>query len=197
MNWPDLLVMNWPAAKWVSDTDAAGDELRQFFGRNEPSNDEVCRVIRWMAGPEGKQERAPTLRELIRAICIRRKADRQSDAPPEEQNGECGLCGWSGMLGVWPTLPPSVKHLDTIPAQCFAVPCWCAKGHKALHSSRDYGHSHITERRTLARDQARSLNREADELADLIAASGKPASQWLRDALQGIWHTAERYEREF
>ena len=78
--WTSLIAKYWGGCLWLrnqTDVDESATELREFFGRNTPDNSELCAVIRWLAGSEGKQDKCPTLRELIRAVCIRRKAARQ------------------------------------------------------------------------------------------------------------------------
>jgi len=126
--WARLLKMNWPACGWLyseQDAENAASELRLFFGRNPPDNEELCRVIRWMSGPDGKQDKAPSLRELIRAICIHRKT---VSAFPAHPTGQCAACnrGWA-----------EVSPDPALPDYKSAVPCLCAKG-QALMGLPDY-----------------------------------------------------------
>ncbi len=79
MEWPKLMGMNWGTVPWLrtqGDIEAAAGEIRSTINRHPPDNDELCEVIRWLAGPENEQEKAPTLRELIRAIFVTRKIRR-------------------------------------------------------------------------------------------------------------------------
>ena len=79
--WTTLIRQYWNT-NWLrdeADAASAANELRLFFTGHPPDNAELCTVIRWMAGPAGKQEKTPSLKELIRAICICRKAKRQED----------------------------------------------------------------------------------------------------------------------
>ena len=76
MEWPKLMAMNWGTIPWLrtdEDVSAAAGEIRMTLERNPPTNDELCSVIRWMAGDDFDQGRPPTLRELVRAVCVKRK----------------------------------------------------------------------------------------------------------------------------
>ena len=76
MEWPKLMAMNWGTIPWLrtdEDVSAAAGEMRMTLERNPPTNDELCCVIRWMAGDDFDQCRPPTLRELVRAVCAKRR----------------------------------------------------------------------------------------------------------------------------
>ncbi len=127
--WTVLVGQYWHTAWLRNETDAevAANEVRSFFGeRNQPSNDELCNVIRWMAGPANRQEKPPTLRELIRAVCIRRKEARVADDRPGRH---CSLCNGSGWTDEWPGLhPPYQSAEDFSYGYSHAVPCGCNTG---------------------------------------------------------------------
>jgi len=130
MDWPKLLTMNWPNINWVrtsEEIDTASEEIRTVMGQNSPTNAELCVVIRWMAGPEGRQEKAPSLRELIRATCIKRKNDRIEDGPEQEGCSKC-LNGWTTKAGL----------IKGWPEQVYAVPCICAAGKRLERICTDY-----------------------------------------------------------
>jgi hypothetical protein len=126
MEWPKLLSMNWPSVSWLrtdQDIDAAAEEIRVTMNRNAPSNDELCAVIRWMAGPECRQEKAPSLRELIRAVYIRRKQNRTQQAP---DRAPCAMCraGWA-----W--------YRNEYGAET-AIPCMCSEGSRLTETLKEY-----------------------------------------------------------
>lgn len=80
-DWTSLLRMYWNT-NWLrseADAQAAADELRHEFSGRPPDNDELCDVIRWLKSPEANQEKPPSLKELIRAICICRRKNRQEN----------------------------------------------------------------------------------------------------------------------
>ena len=120
MEWPRLMQMNWPSTSWLkTDRDVAdsAEEIRTAMSRNPPTNDELCATIRWMAGPEGKQEKPPSLRELIRAVFIRRKSARTADAPVGEVCPVCRGRGWA-----------EVSPFPARPEYACEVVCLCHRG---------------------------------------------------------------------
>ena len=130
MEWPRLMMMNWPSVTWLrtpQDVTDAGEQITMAASRNPPSNDELCRVIRWMAGPEGRQEKAPSLRELVRAMFILRKRAREDDEGPRE---DCGLCT-AGWLYVTKPGPEPIRGKT-------GVPCMCAAGQRLLTVCTEY-----------------------------------------------------------
>ena len=89
MTWTRLLKMHYPRVTWLrteDDAEAAISEIRHTIRHNPPGPEELCAAIRWLAGPEGRQEHAPSLRDLIRAIFIMRKNARE-----EAQGYDAGL----------------------------------------------------------------------------------------------------------
>ena len=149
MNWTQLLVMNWPGCSWLRtarDVEGAAGEIRLVINRNPPSNEELCAVIRWMAGPEGNQERPPSLRQLIRAVFIRRKAEGSTDVVKRQG---CGLCrkGWH-----------EVSPNPNKPFYTSMVPCRCDLGNWTFDMVRDY--------RDLGADQVRRLDALRDRAMD-------------------------------
>jgi hypothetical protein len=84
--WIRLTAAYWtfPIAKNDCELSMIERELDKYFDRYRPSNEELCDAIRWLAGPDNKQAKCPTLRELIRAICILRK-DRRENAQGQQQ----------------------------------------------------------------------------------------------------------------
>jgi hypothetical protein len=154
--WTALMLLMWPQAKWAEELgDAAGAELREFFGeRGVPTNAELCRVIRWMAGPEGRQERAPSLRELIRAVCMRRKADRQS--ADVASGRDCALCRNTGWVAVAPSAGESFSDLAAeLTAYRCQVPCQCLHGDAVRRTCEPWKSGKVTP------DQAATLGRLA------------------------------------
>ena len=122
MDWPKLLLMNWPAATWARtnlDIEDAAEEIRHTIHRDPPSNDELCAALRWLSGPECKQEKPPSLRELIRAVFIRRKQGRVDDSPVSV----CAICceGWL-----------DVHSKPDDPEYVSMVPCRCARGNALI-----------------------------------------------------------------
>jgi len=82
MSWSELIPMYWDKCYWLRSDDevfVAAEEIKNRFPNNPPDNEELVQVIRWMASAEGKQTKCPTLRELIRAICICRKIRREQE----------------------------------------------------------------------------------------------------------------------
>jgi hypothetical protein len=124
------MAMHYPSVAWLRtplDVSEAADEIRAASSRNPPSNDELCRVIRWMAGPEGRQEKAPSLRELVRAMFILRKRAREDEQGPSE---DCGLCA-AGWLYVTKPGPEPIRGKT-------GVPCLCAAGDRLLKVCKEY-----------------------------------------------------------
>ena len=77
-SWTALMAQYWSCA-WLrtqGDVETATAELYETFNRRPPDNAELIAAIRWLAGPENRQEKCPTLRELIRAVFTIRKRDR-------------------------------------------------------------------------------------------------------------------------
>ena len=133
--WPRLLLANWPRCQWARDPDLASAELIRALYRgtaaatpaeSDRRNAELCDAIRWMAGPEGRQEKDPSLRELIRAVFITRKEQRESGRGPG--GADCALChdGWATL---WPDWREGWTAGDYQAAPDIGVPCLCAKGH--------------------------------------------------------------------
>jgi hypothetical protein len=121
--------MYWPRTTWLrsaDDCDLAAAEIRTALDRSPPTNAELCAVLRWMAGPEGRQEKDPSLRELIRAVFICRKEQRESGRGPG--GADCALChdGWATL---WPDWREGWTAGDYQAAPDIGVPCLCAKGH--------------------------------------------------------------------
>jgi hypothetical protein len=147
--------MHWPGVPWLRDQEDvhhAAEEIKETMGRNTPGNDELCRAIRWMAGPKGRQEKAPSLRELIRAVYIGRQEDRREDGEPSDP---CAICGDTG----WAELRPHERH----PLYASAIPCTCARGDRAISKAADYNGKWTDRLQTMreqARDQWRARQRE-------------------------------------
>ena len=132
MEWPRLLQMNWPSVPWMrTDQDLidAGSEIKAVMGRNAANNEELCTGLRWLAGPEGKQEKAPSLREVIRAVYIVRKESQAQNAPPAD---DCACCRGTG----WATVAPE-PHFPLYRCQ---VPCLCDAGAARYDKADDYAH---------------------------------------------------------
>jgi hypothetical protein len=134
MQWAKLLKMNWPAISWIhdqNDVDEAASEILKVIHRNPPDNAELCEAIRWLAGPENKQAKAPSLRELIRAvfICRKERSNAIRQAYPEAQNN-CGLCWTCGLVEYWPDLQPPYTLDQMEYGRMVTVPCRCARGAK-------------------------------------------------------------------
>jgi len=135
--WARLILLNWPAASWARfDCAVAAAEIAHVISRNPPNDSELCAVVRWMAGPEGRQEKAPSLRELIRAVFIQRKAARQeSESGGDGQS--CAICQFAGgWAHHWPDWREDWAAVHYWAAYCVAVPCVCQAG-EALFNRRD------------------------------------------------------------
>jgi hypothetical protein len=131
MDWPKLLAMHWHGVAWLRSpedvAEAAGEMRREM--RNPPDNDELCEAIRWLAGPEGRQEKAPSLRELIRAVYICRKSAREDDSRPAEDCGLCRATGWMTVYRGWGAAMTFADKLRAIPT---SWPCACRAGDDAV-----------------------------------------------------------------
>lgn len=156
--WSALLGQYWTCSwlKSPQDVDAAATELRETFRTRSPDNDELVRAVRWLAGPENKQAKCPTLRELVRAVAILRKKDRGDDAATAQA---CGLCknGWLSMYADWNA---DWTLADYMMAYCVAVPCLCSEGNRVTELA--YGkaapdvRAKIEQHRTTALEQCRA-----------------------------------------
>jgi hypothetical protein len=157
------MLLNWQSASWaLYDHATAAAELRLAVNRNPPDDDELCRAVRWLAGPEAKQEKAPSLRELTRAVFILRKKARIDRYAPA--NGEkCGLCNDTGWLTVWPENGPDMTFADKLDAAVdVAYPCLCYAGSRARDEAEKGGHikmGDITAMQELGRAQRQSIER--------------------------------------
>jgi len=152
-NWPDLVTAYWGRCDWLRSPEQvqlAGDEMRSFW-RNPtrlPTNDELCSTIRWLAGPENKLDRCPTLRQLIRAVCIRRK---QEAMPDVDADVACS-CN-KGWVTVYPEAPDVITVEQAGQQYRSQVPCLCAKGQGVITKCRDFS--------TMSDVQANELRRLA------------------------------------
>jgi hypothetical protein len=162
-SWGDLILRYWPDAHWARDPDINAGELRAFFRHRVPDNAELCAVVRWLSGPDGKQEKRPSLREFMRAVCIYRKRQREDTEAPA---ADCGLCGRRGLLEYWPGVYGKQVILDAYSyAYSLSTPCGCPAGKRQIEHERktgiqitDDGYAARFER---ARDQAGDRNRLA------------------------------------
>jgi hypothetical protein len=129
--WIRLVLLNWPRASWaLYDYELAADEIRTVMGRNAATNEELCDTIRWMAGPEGKQNSAPSLRELIRAVYMRRQAAR-GEGPDSGPAMACALC-----TGGWGTEWPAGSEVGF--GSGIAIPCMCSAGARLMQVVKRY-----------------------------------------------------------
>jgi hypothetical protein len=135
--WSGLLTMYWHDVWWAKTAkgirDAAG-EIRHNYSSNPPDNEEMCDVLRWMAGPECKQNKGPTLKQLMIGIAMWRKKNHLSgfDDEPLDEGEQCGLCHDTALVGVVPSLPATGWTYDAWSlAVHVTVPCKCGKGLKA------------------------------------------------------------------
>lgn len=149
MEWPKLLRMHWPSVTWLhyaSDVDDAVGEIRRVMGAHVADNDELCEAIRWMAGPEGRQEKAPSLRELIRAVYILRKRYRVSLGTDKYASESCAAChrGWA-----------MVRPDPANPDYQAAIPCRCSLGNAKMERCSDY------------QDMSPARERDVERLRDL------------------------------
>jgi hypothetical protein len=138
--WTEKMRQHWNC-HWLRSGDdvaeaSAVEDMRTAFG-TPPSNDEVCRAILYLSGPKVRQEKCPTLRELIRAVAILRKQDRDAAQPPDADG--CTACAGSGWVDVAPDMPPRGFALDEyMTAYHCAAPCTCAKGRDCLARCKPY-----------------------------------------------------------
>lgn len=133
--WARLMAGYWtyPSARTQAEVSMFELEIERTITRNTPGDGELCNAIRWLAGPENRQEKCPTLRELIRAIFILRKKQREADAPPPEMDGDgvCASCYSTGLVQYWPSLHHNTATLDDYENERYiSVACRCAKGQK-------------------------------------------------------------------
>lgn len=141
--WTTAISQNWPCV-WLRQPDdarAAGEQFeRQLWGGRAPRNDfdaaerndEITSALLWLAGPEARQDRCPTVREICRAVWILRRRAREADAPPAE---DCGQCRGSGWTTFWPRWEPGWAVERYMVEYGVGVPCLCDAGRVALERS--------------------------------------------------------------
>lgn len=159
--WPVTMRQLWTDARWVNsaeDVETAVDGLQASFGdRYMPDNAELVDTLRWMADSrDWCQKKAPSLRELIIAIRVRRKGANAPDGH-DGAPAHCELCG-SGWL------------LLEEPGRDSTLPCICRAGDHWMGVCNDYKTLSDREResfgylRRLAADQTRA--RESEIMAN-------------------------------
>ena len=79
--WAEVACGYWPFLRreWMrgmEDIERFQREVDAEF-RDKPTEDELLRAVRWMAGPDGEQTKPPTMRQVFRAVYICRKRDRR------------------------------------------------------------------------------------------------------------------------
>jgi len=126
-DWITLLKQYWDCF-WLrteQDVDAAEGELQQRFKNLHAW--EIVEAVRWLAGPDNKQKKCPTLRELCIAIGVLRKQARQRNEAPID--GEECTCNHG-----WVEYRPDAEHPDYISA----VPCRCGRGRWNMSNANPY-----------------------------------------------------------
>ena len=108
------------------DADLAAGEIARAFSRRPPDNAELCSVARWLSGPDGHQNEAPTLRQFIRAAAICRKAARLDTGTAPD--GECGCAACHGGLVRVFKGPAGMTFDESLRAESTTVPCICRSG---------------------------------------------------------------------
>ena len=143
MTWAKLLAMNWPSVTWVrtpGEEQEAADELRRCLyadktssskGESDRRNNELCEAIRWLASPENDQEKAPSLREVVRAVCVTRANKRNRESSPSNECAECHGRGWK-------TVHPDAEN----PLYTASVPCDCSNRERRGDGGGRYGDEH-------------------------------------------------------
>jgi hypothetical protein len=147
--WPVVMRQLWTDSRWVNsaeDVETAVDGLQASFGeRYMPDNAELVAALRWMAeGREWTQKKAPSLRELIIAIRVRRKGMNAPDGKSGAVKN-CGLCV-SGWL------------LLEEPNRESSVPCVCAAGDHWMGVCEDYRDLSATQRESFDRLRRQAAN---------------------------------------
>jgi hypothetical protein len=139
-DWPQKLRQHWQC-HWLHDGDdaaetSATEDIRMAFGKEAPGNEEICRAILHLSGPKAKQDRCPTLRQLIITIAVLRKQAREAGAPDAD---DCACCQGSGWVAVAPELP-ATGYTAAQWAESYrcAAPCTCAVGARNLARCKPY-----------------------------------------------------------
>ena len=145
--WNDLLLKYWPNAYWCKTNDdviVVLGELGNKFGPYMPKNEELCEVVRYMAGPEcDLGSRAPSLRQLIMFICKYRKPGGGSTGKTELTSCQNCLHGW---MSPWTNLHPGHR---------WQVPCNCESGNYIVEKFipyRDYSDEQLMRLATIRAD---------------------------------------------
>jgi len=150
VSWPVVLGQYWycPWLREQAEVNSAEKQMRSTF-RRPPDEDEIERAIRWLAGPANKkQEKCPTLRELIRAIAILRKEDREQNEAGDPSVGACAMCN-KGWATCYPDWKEDWTPQDYAVGYCSSIPCACSAGGKLLVTLRDYQNMPPNEAETL------------------------------------------------
>ena len=181
-SWTQLFRAYWPHRKSPADAEEAElweSELRDYFGRNAPSQDELAEVVRWMSR-QSNIKHPPSLAEFRMWICIKRKRDRIEDAPPAE---DCGMCasGWIGVAkGVRAPYQPAESYwwaYETVTD----VPCLCSAGKRLLEKHYEpHLHGRLTRLAEQGREQRIAIDAAYTAIYD---AAGQPS---LQDAIAAV-----------
>jgi hypothetical protein len=160
------LYWQWPMVRSQSELDMALREFERTFRANPIDDVELCNAVRWLSGPENRQDKCPTLRELIRAVCILRKQDRV-DFDHGAKIESCRLCldGWVtdhiGYDQAW-----TLK--DFMMAETVCIPCTCRAGDRLMSMCDDYAEM-STEESDLFNERRRAACKQAEIYQALIA----------------------------
>jgi len=169
--WPEVLSMYWNV-KWLqseSDVEIASKEIRIFFEDNAPTNAEMCGVIRWLASPACKQDRPPTLRELIKAVCIVRKNNRTMPDSPDK--AKCAICNGFGWMTVYPDAPDNLTFQESVFKYRLSVPCLCSSGNRILNTVPIYAKA-TDSRRSILLSLANKGKRQLEAINSSVMSSG-------------------------
>ena len=149
IKWPVVMRQLWTDSRWLNsaeDVETAVDTMMSAFGdRYMPDNAELVDALRWMAdGREWTQKKAPSLRELIIAVRVRRKGINAPDGTAG-QLAHCDLC-----VNGWLLLHEQGRESS--------VPCVCSGGDHWMAICEDY--RDLTQPRREAFDRLRRLAAE-------------------------------------
>jgi hypothetical protein len=108
-------------------------ELERTFDK-QPDNMELCKVVRFMAGPEWGAKYSPTLKEFITAIFTLRKRERFDTSAPQ---ADCYYCQ-HGVMTYFPDWQPGWTSDEFATAYRSTIPCRCTAGQSAMDKCKPW-----------------------------------------------------------